>query len=68
MHCLCLAVPCCQSEAFIDPTALEALELRLVEAGIDGRIIVTDVHGGDNMRRFMARGQTARTVGSLAPR
>ena len=39
-------------EAVIDPAALEAVRLHLVEAGIDGRLTVTEVNGIENLARF----------------
>ena len=39
-------------EAVIDPAALEAVKLHLVEAGIDGRLTVTEVNGIENLARF----------------
>src|SRR5271167_2419825 len=39
-------------EAVIDPAALEAVKLHLVEAGIDGRLTVTEVNGIENLGRF----------------
>jgi nitrogen regulatory protein PII len=39
-------------EAIIDATALDAINLHLAEAGIDGRLTVTQVSGLDNLGRF----------------
>ena len=39
-------------EAVIDPAALEAVKLHLVEAGIDGRLTVTEVNGIEKLGRF----------------
>jgi nitrogen regulatory protein PII len=39
-------------EAVIDPAALEAVKLYLVEAGIDGRLTVTEVNGIEKLGRF----------------
>ena len=39
-------------EAVIDPAALEAVKLHLVEAGIDGRLTVTEVSGIEKLGRF----------------
>src|SRR5215469_2958819 len=39
-------------EAVIDPAALEAVNLHLVEAGIDGRLTVTEVSGIEKLGRF----------------
>ena len=39
-------------EAVIDPAALEAVKAHLVEAGIDGRLTVTEVKGIENLGRF----------------
>jgi nitrogen regulatory protein PII len=39
-------------ETIIDPAALDAVKLHLAEAGIDGRLTVTEVSGLDNLGRF----------------
>src|SRR5271157_2762707 len=39
-------------EPVIDPAALEAVKLHLVEAGIDGRLTVMEVTGIENLGRF----------------
>src|SRR6516225_158991 len=39
-------------EAVIDPAALEAVKLHLVEAGIDGRLTVTEVNGIEKLGRL----------------
>jgi nitrogen regulatory protein PII len=39
-------------EAVIDPAALDAVKLHLADAGIDGRLTVTEVNGIENLRRF----------------
>jgi len=39
-------------EAIIDPAALDAIKLHLAEAGIDGRLTVTEVSGLENLGRF----------------
>jgi nitrogen regulatory protein PII len=39
-------------EAVIDPAALDALKLHLADAGIDGRLRVTEVNGIENLGRF----------------
>jgi nitrogen regulatory protein PII len=39
-------------EAVIDPAALEAVKLHLVEAGIDGRLTVTEVKGIEKLGRL----------------
>ena len=38
-------------EAVIDPAALAAVKLHLVEAGIDGRLTVTEVNGIEKLGR-----------------
>jgi nitrogen regulatory protein PII len=47
-------------EAVIDPAALEAVKLHLVEAGIDGRLTVTEVNGIENLARFYELRATSR--------
>jgi nitrogen regulatory protein PII len=39
-------------EAIIDPAALENVKLNLAEAGIDARLIVTEVRGLENLGRY----------------
>jgi nitrogen regulatory protein PII len=39
-------------EAIIDPAALEAVKLHLAEAGIDGRLTMTEVSGLEDLGRF----------------
>ena len=39
-------------EAIIDTAALDAIKLHLAEAGIDGRLTVTEVSGVDTLGRF----------------
>jgi nitrogen regulatory protein PII len=39
-------------EAVIDPAALDAVKLHLADAGIDGRLTVTEVNGIENLGRF----------------
>lgn len=39
-------------EAIIDLAALDGIKLHLAEAGIDGRLIVTEVSGLENLGRF----------------
>jgi nitrogen regulatory protein PII len=39
-------------EAVIDPAALDALKLHLADAGIDGRLRMTEVNGIENLGRF----------------
>jgi nitrogen regulatory protein PII len=39
-------------EAIIDPAALEAVKLHLAEAGIDGRLTITEVSGLEDLGRF----------------
>jgi nitrogen regulatory protein PII len=39
-------------EAVIDPAALEAVKLHLIDAGIDGRLTVTEVNGIEKLGRF----------------
>ena len=46
-------------EAIIDPAALDAIKLHLAEAGIDGRLIVTEVSGLENLGRFYQHETTA---------
>jgi nitrogen regulatory protein PII len=46
-------------EAVIDPAALGAIKLHLAEAGIDGRLTVTEVSGLENLGRFYQHETTA---------
>ena len=46
-------------EAIIDAAALDAIKLHLAEAGIDGRLTVTEVSGLDNLGRFYQHKTTA---------
>jgi len=46
-------------EAIIDPAALDAIKLHLAEAGIDGRLIVTEASGLQNLGRFYQHETTA---------
>jgi nitrogen regulatory protein PII len=39
-------------EAVIDPAALDAVKLHLADAGIDGRLTVTEVKGIESLARF----------------
>jgi nitrogen regulatory protein PII len=39
-------------EAVIDPAALDAVQLHLADAGIDGRLTVTAVNGIESLGRF----------------
>jgi nitrogen regulatory protein PII len=39
-------------EAIIDPAALEAVKLHLADAGIDGRLTVTEVNSIESLGRF----------------
>ena len=39
-------------EAVIDPAALDAVKLHLADAGIDGRLTVTEVRGIESLGRF----------------
>jgi nitrogen regulatory protein PII len=39
-------------EAIIDSTALQAVKMHLAEAGIDGRLTVTEVSGLEDLGRF----------------
>ncbi len=39
-------------EAVIDPAALDAVKLHLADAGIDGRLTVTEVNGIESLARF----------------
>ena len=39
-------------EAVIDPAALDAVKLHLADAGIDGRLTVTEVNGIESLGRF----------------
>jgi nitrogen regulatory protein PII len=45
-------------EAIIDPAALEAVKIHLAEAGIDGRLTVTEVSGLEDLGRFYQPGTT----------
>jgi len=42
-------------EAIIDPAALDAIKLHFAEAGIDGRLTVTQVSGLEDLGRFYQR-------------
>jgi nitrogen regulatory protein PII len=46
-------------EAIVDPAALDAIKLHLAEAGIDGRLTVTEVSGLENLGRFYQHETTA---------
>ena len=46
-------------EAIIDPAALDAVKLHLAQAGIDGRLTVTEVSGLENLSRFYQHQPTA---------
>ena len=46
-------------EAIIDPAALGAIKLHLVESGIDGRLTVTEISGLQNLGRFYKHETTA---------
>ena len=46
-------------EAIIDPAALDAIKLHLAEVGIDGRLIVTEASGLQNLGRFYQHETTA---------
>ena len=46
-------------EAIIDPAALDAVKLHLAQAGIDGRLTVTEVSGLENLGRFYQHEPTA---------
>jgi nitrogen regulatory protein PII len=46
-------------EAIVDPAALDAIKLRLAEAGIDGRLTLTEVSGLENLGRFYENEITA---------
>ena len=46
-------------EAIIDPAALDAIKLHLAEAGIDGRLTVTEASGLENLGRFYQHETTA---------
>ena len=46
-------------EAIIDPAALDAVKLHLAQAGIDGRLTVTEVSGLENLGRFYRHEPTA---------
>jgi nitrogen regulatory protein PII len=39
-------------EAVIDPAALDAVKVQLADAGIDGRLTVTEVNGIESLSRF----------------
>ncbi|HEV3208997.1 MAG TPA: P-II family nitrogen regulator [Chthoniobacterales bacterium] len=46
-------------EAIIDPAALDSIKLHLAEAGIDGRLTMTEVSGLENLGRFYQHETTA---------
>ena len=46
-------------EAIIDPGALDAVKLHLAQAGIDGRLTVTEVSGLENLGRLYQHEPTA---------
>ena len=46
-------------EAITDPPALDAIKRHLAEAGIDGRLIVTEASGLENLGRFYQHETTA---------
>jgi nitrogen regulatory protein PII len=46
-------------EAIIDPAVLDAVKLYLAQAGIDGRLTVTEVSGLENFGRFYQHETTA---------
>ena len=46
-------------EAIIDAAALDAIKLHLAEAGIDGRLTVTEASGLENLGRFYQHETTA---------
>ena len=46
-------------EAIIDPAALDAVKLHLAQAGIDGRVTLTEVSGLENLGRFYQHEPTA---------
>ena len=46
-------------EAIIDPAALDTVKLHLAQAGIDGRLTVTEVSGLENLGRFYQHEPTA---------
>ena len=46
-------------EAIIDAAALDAIKLHLAEAGIDGRLTVTEASGLENLGRFYQHEPTA---------
>ena len=46
-------------EAIINPAALDAVKLHLAQAGIDGRLTVTEVSGLENLGRFYQHEPTA---------
>ena len=46
-------------EAIIDPAVLDAIKLHLAQAGIDGRLTVTEVSGLENLGRFYQHEPTA---------
>ena len=47
-------------EAVIDPAALDAVKLHLSDAGIDGRLTVTEVNGTESLGRFYDQPTTSR--------
>jgi nitrogen regulatory protein PII len=49
-------------EAIIDAAALDAIKLHLAEAGIDGRLTVTEVSGLNNLGRFYQHETTAENL------
>src|SRR6516164_4716710 len=46
-------------EAIINPAALDAVKLHLAQAGIDGRLTVTEASGLENLGRFYQHEATA---------
>ena len=46
-------------EAIINPAALDAVKLHLAQAGIDGRLTVTEASGLENLGRFYQHEPTA---------
>ena len=46
-------------EAIIDPAALDTVKLHLAQAGIDGRVTLTEVSGLENLGRFYQHEPTA---------
>ena len=46
-------------EAIINPAALDAVKLHLAQAGIDGRLTVTEASGLENLGRFYQHQPTA---------